>query len=267
MAERRDWEASDLISRFDQLHKPRSISFSINFLFPETGSVTWKGDFNIRSLSCTSESITVDGDLVLETPKHKLRVKRKDDVWELISVGDLEFQGSALSLLKTDEFHPGLGLLKEYALSLQSLELLNPQDMKRRAREGGDPGSGGERLAGYLHGLKPPERLELERLLREFYSGLQGMEVKSFRGGWKELIATEGWGTRPLKTRARHLNDGMLRMIAILSQTQLLTANSKPARCILFDEIENGINPELVRKLIEILLKSPNQIIVTTHSP
>ena len=70
-----------------------------------------------------------------------------------------------------------------------------------------------------------------------------------------------------MKTRARHLNDGMLRMIAILSQTQLLTANSKPARCILFDEIENGINPELVRKLIEILLKSPNQIIVTTHSP
>lgn len=36
---------------------------------------------------------------------------------------------------------------------------------------------------------------------------------------------------------------------------------------LLFDEIENGVNPELVEKLINMLLIAPQQILVTTHSP
>ena len=36
---------------------------------------------------------------------------------------------------------------------------------------------------------------------------------------------------------------------------------------ILLDEIENGINPELIEMLLDSLVKSPHQVLVTTHSP
>jgi len=36
---------------------------------------------------------------------------------------------------------------------------------------------------------------------------------------------------------------------------------------VLFDEIENGINPELMQKLVQLLLGAERQVIVTTHSP
>lgn len=62
-------------------------------------------------------------------------------------------------------------------------------------------------------------------------------------------------------TEARHINDGMLRLLTILAQTQ--TSHS----FLLFDEIENGVNPELVERLVNVLLNAPQQVLVTTHSP
>ena len=38
-------------------------------------------------------------------------------------------------------------------------------------------------------------------------------------------------------------------------------------RFLLFDEIENGINPELIEFVINMLVKSQQQVLVTTHSP
>lgn len=60
------------------------------------------------------------------------------------------------------------------------------------------------------------------------------------------------------------INDGLLRIMAILAQAQ-----SKHT-FLLLDEIENGINPELVERLIDYLVglgKRGKQVIVTTHSP
>ena len=62
-------------------------------------------------------------------------------------------------------------------------------------------------------------------------------------------------------TGARHLNDGMLRILAILAQMQ--TGQS----CVLLEEIENGMNPEMIARLVKYLLDAPKQVIFTTHSP
>ncbi len=64
-----------------------------------------------------------------------------------------------------------------------------------------------------------------------------------------------------MRTEARHVNDGMLRLITILAELQ-----SKHS-LLLFDEIENGINPEAVEFIIDTLTNSDKQVIVTTHSP
>jgi predicted ATPase len=62
-------------------------------------------------------------------------------------------------------------------------------------------------------------------------------------------------------TEAKHVNDGFLRIISVLAQ--LFTTKD----FLLFDEIENGINPELVEFLVDSLISSKHQILITTHSP
>ncbi len=62
-------------------------------------------------------------------------------------------------------------------------------------------------------------------------------------------------------TPARHVNDGLLRLLAVLSQL------ASDEHFLLFDEIENGINPELVEFLVDALVESEHQVMVTTHSP
>lgn len=72
----------------------------------------------------------------------------------------------------------------------------------------------------------------------------------------------ESFGGRKLLTEARHVNDGMLRLIAILAELQ-----DERQQFLLFDEIENGINPELVEFVMDALVSAPQQVMVTTHSP
>ena len=111
------------------------------------------------------------------------------------------------------------------------------------------------------------KRRKLVAKLKEAYPRLQGLHAKSLRSGWKQLEIVEAYegkesGSSPsMTTEARHINDGMLRLIAILAELQSFN------EFLLFDEIENGINPELVQFVIEELVTTPKQVVVTTHSP
>jgi predicted ATPase len=79
--------------------------------------------------------------------------------------------------------------------------------------------------------------------------------------GWKDIEITEDFSGHKLRSKARHINDGLLRLMAILSQLQ--SAND----FLLFDEIENGINPEIIAFLVKTLVETEHQVLVTTHSP
>jgi len=53
----------------------------------------------------------------------------------------------------------------------------------------------------------------------------------------------------------------MLRILTIIAQV------NSDRDFIMLDEIENGINPELIEQLMDYLVASKKQILVTTHSP
>jgi predicted ATPase len=55
--------------------------------------------------------------------------------------------------------------------------------------------------------------------------------------------------------------DGFLRLLAVFAQL------SKKQSFLLLDEIENGINPELIEFLMDTLVGACPQILITTHSP
>lgn len=123
-------------------------------------------------------------------------------------------------------------------------------------------GLGGQRLSAFLHELGAEGRRKLVHRLKEVYPHLQSLDTKSLRSGWKQLEIQEWYGTKKLVTEARHINDDMLRLLAILAEIQ-----TEKHPFLLFDEIENGINPELVEFVLDTIVSAQQQIMVTTHSP
>lgn len=274
----RDWEKSDLTSRF--LNK-QLIAFKVGFDFPELGSVVWEGAFNASLLRCTSESITCQGQEVLKLADGVLRVTKRDGVGETDwALSGLTYQGSSLSLLKVKEYHAAVQEVKAFTSHLRSLDMLSPHLMRKRAKDAKDVGYGGERLSAYLHGFSKPAKQELLLALQGIYQQVSNWETSALRSGLKDLRVQESYqdvNGKPLETPALQLNDGMLRVLTILAQTLGGAPDSEEGdkksdihqdyRCLLFDEIENGINPEIVGKLVAYLLQARQQIIVTSHSP
>lgn len=233
---------------------------------PLPGRITWTAWFNPNLLRCTTESI--------QTPRAALRVHEgvyriltreyPDAELETRHSGDIAFsyEGSILSQLRPSLLPSPLLEFKNYLTAIQSPILLSPQYLRSRAREsGGTLGLGGEKLSAYLSEMSPSRRHRLTEALKEVYKHLEQIETSSLRAGWKKLEIVESFNGKKLRTEARHVNDGLLRLAAILAELQ----SDRPL--LLFDEIENGINPELVEFLVTRMLSAEQQVLVTTHSP
>lgn len=293
--EERHWQSKDLKS---QLGKRKTIDFSVLLThdphdpaaYPGTyGEAIWEATFNSDRLRCTYEKIS--------TRNFKLRVSRG-----VVHIGErvptppgtttrkwsgdtpaprasnsgasstqevtFKYEGSILSQLRESTLPAELVEFKEFFLNVKSLDLLSPEHLRRRTREsGGSLGLGGQKLSAFLHELGREKCRHLVARLKAAYPQLEDLHTKALRSGWKQLEVTEWYqgerlGSGPkMTTEARHLADGMLRLIAILAATE--TAQ----RFLLFDEIENGINPELVGFVLDALVSAPQQVLVTTHSP
>lgn len=268
--EHREWEKSDLTSRF---LKKQLISFKLVVELEGGKQLEWSGSFNTVLLRCTAELVTLDGvDLLRCSDQHLFALQGGEAAPLRFPVQAFEYSGSILSALRPGRLHPALQALKEAAETLRSFDMLSPQSMRKRAKDGTTIGHGGERLSAYLHQLHPDAKAALLASLQRFYPQLQGWTTTALRAGWKDLKVVETYSDvfdKPLETGIRQLNDGLLRVLAILSQAHVATgplAGPSPG-CVLFDEIENGINPELIKRLVACLLDARQQVIVTTHSP
>lgn len=259
----REWNKMDLMTSLGG-KKPMVIQISID-LMPHPGmQLRWTARYHAPSMRCTAETIT-DGDTtLLHLGDGRLMVAadfgQEPQRYEKIP---FEYQGSVLSTLSLDKLHPCLRKVKNELLGLRSLELLAPQLMRRSSRESKDIGPGGTRLAGFLFQLSAEQRQNLLEKLREFYPQLENWRVQNKQFGWKGLLVGEKCMGGSEITEA-HINDGFLRVIAMLSQAY------SDAGTLLLDEIENGINPAVADELMDFLVslsREGRQIIVTTHSP
>jgi len=258
----RGWKLSELTSRFT---KKTTIPFSLTI---DDGNTTyqWSGLFNTVTSRCTSETLCIGSNpiTIMNLSEGILRYKRGNDQITA-SAKDYSYKGSVLSLLNKDpESMPEVAAVKKFIEGLKSLELLNPQLIKTRSRESDDVGSGGERLAGYLSHLQKDRFEQVVGELKNFYPKVEHARAQSLRAGWKTYWITEDYKSAQktrLETEIQHLSDGMLRILTIIAQVH------SDRDFILLDEIENGINPELIEKLMDYLVASKKQVLVTTHSP
>ena len=250
----RGWKSHDLNCK---LRKENNIALGVGFLTREGQRLKWVAVFNRTTLRCSGETITLDDEKVLQSSSQDFRIsgKPKQDI-------SFVYQGSLLSALKDSELPEAVKEFRDAMRRIRSLELLSPQLMRKRARSNDqDIGAGGEKLSAFLHSIKGAHRERLLGLLKQFYPNLLDFKVTSQRAGWKTLSVVEQFQDQKLETEATHLNDGLLRILAVLAQSE------SDRSLILLDEIENGINQEIVEKLVDTLVASPQQMLVTTHSP
>lgn len=256
----RNWKYSDLKSK---LSKKNNIDFRIEFSDQnEELLCVWHGTYNPSKYQCNHERFESKLEWI-DVTKGKLQIN--DDEPSLIN---FEYEGSIVSQLKNELIPKSIRDPLSMMRSVQSLDLLAPEWLRQRTRESsGTLGLGGQNLASFVHEMNIAKRGKLLELLTRAYPRLQDINVKSLRSGWKQLEITESYEGHEsalfptMTTEARHINDGMLRLIAILAEIQ------SDHGFLLFDEIENGINPELVEFVINMLVEAKQQVLVTTHSP
>jgi len=258
----RQWQARDIGSK---LTAKKNIEIALQLENQDHGLIEWKASFNRHSLRCTREEATSNGKLVLKVEDGEFFINKNVSSEGSRSASHsimFDYQGSILSQLKQNQLGPGLQVLKETLANIRSLDLLSPEHLRQRTRDSaGHLGLGGQKLSAYLHEQGSEARQRLLAKLQTVYPQLTSIDTRSMRSGWKHLDIAEQFAKKTLKTPARHVNDGLLRLLAVLSQLE------SDEQFLLFDEIENGINPELVEFLVDALVESEHQVMVTTHSP
>lgn len=266
--EQRGWTARDLKSH---QRSESNIIFSVTM---ERGwnAYEWYAHFNPSKLHCTHEVImrcnNSAGDLlVVHQGKYAVEYDHSRPPPKPNIPIAFQYQGSLLSQLKPEILSEELQWVKNTLCGLRSFDLLSPPLLHQKSRKGNksDIGLGGERLSAFIHQLTPEHRASLLEQMKAYYPQLRDIRTKALRSGWIQLELVEEYlndedQTVTMTTEAKHINDGLLRLLAILA------LQFSPLQTLLFDEIENGINSEIIEKIADALVKSPKQIIVTTHS-
>lgn len=261
---KRNWEAPDINSK---LTRKNNIEFEVLLAADDNTDVKWHASFNRRTLSCTSELIEWNKYVVLKVEDGhysiwNLNGQERESVPKLSGAIAFDYQGSLLSQIKESQLTPEILKLKKFFEGVHALDLLAPELLRQRTREAGDSlGLGGERLSAFLYEVGESKRIDILKKMSESYPQLKRFDITAMRSGLKKLTVQEQFKNTFLKTEARHVADGFLRMLAIFAQL------SKEQCILLLDEIENGINSEIIEFLIDSLVKAVPQVLVTTHSP
>jgi hypothetical protein len=172
------------------------------------------------------------------------------------------YQGSILSQISESKLPSHLLEVKRFFSDLHALDLLAPELLRQRTRDAGNSlGLGGEKLSAFLHEIGEEKRASIQQNLAKVYPQFKHLDSSALRSGWKSLTVHEQFGDILVKTEARHVADGLLRMLAVFAQL------SKAQSFLLLDEIENGVNPELIEFLVDQLVAARPQVLITTHSP
>jgi predicted ATPase len=266
----REWKSSHLVSHHSN---KKSIAFVVEFSI-KGERFLWSGSYNTteKQNRCTQEAVfrvfdgSADRQLLLRVEEGKVTITKQSG--DLLNFPiNFEYTGSILSSLKIlDDYPQELIKIKEYIASLKALDLLAPHLIRKRAKTAEDVGYGGEKLSAFLFHMDKAKVRTIEQQYKKLFPSVENINVASLKAGWKEIQIREQFETpvrRIATTDAHHTSDGMLRLLTILALAQT------DHGVILLDEIENGINPELVGRIVDFVLEESRnrQIFITTHSP
>jgi len=257
----RGWDNSDVVSN----HYPsrETLTIDADFKFNDK-NYTWQAVYNWKKGFCISETI-ID---LSNTEQNLLRVyqgklktnKGEQDVY-------FKYSGSILSVLDDNIISFELKKIRDFIIQIANHDLLSPKVMRSgQYAKQGNLDSAGKYLISYVHHLDRNAKDIVKTRIAEYFPQVIKIETAPLESGGLRMFITERFYEdsgehKDFKTDARHINDGMLRILNILVNQQLDSTFQ------LFDEIENGVNPEITEKLMDAFTRAPQQTLVTTHSP
>jgi len=257
----RGWEEKDVASHFFPTRETFDLVLDIEL---SDKQLRWEATYNWKRGLCTSERLTdlANGHQLLRLYQGRLKTKRQIFP-ELI----FKYSGSILSALDDSVLPQEAVIFRNFMTNVDSHDLLSPKVMRSgRFASAGKIGSAGEYLISYIHNLEKSARDTLRTNLYGYFPQVVNIDTKTELDGTLSLLLTERFYNEDgshtdVVTNAKHINDGMLRILIILASQR---SSSKFQQ---FDEVENGVNSEITEKLVETFIRSPQQVLITTHSP
>jgi predicted ATP-binding protein involved in virulence len=259
--EDRGWKKDRISSSFDS--SPfEQFETVVSIQIDPSNEATWKVHYNLYRDECDDESVLINGVPLLVATGGNVEVRTGSGLSRLLD--GVSLPGSSISILKIAEPPHPLGVLKKlFGEDLVTFELFSPDSLKRESQRNKNIGKRGENLAGFSANLEGQIQDRISEQMRVFYPNInrvywnKNLSTQLFRLDADERFLRE-------EVHLSQFSDGFTRILAIVTQVE---SSSVSNRVLLLDEIENGIHPELLEKLIEYLLGTDMQIIATTHSP
>jgi len=173
-----------------------------------------------------------------------------------------------------DEDYYEMNLFRRFMTNIRSYLFWDPKLLRGRDRGShSELGSSGEHLATVLAHLKnkePEAFAKLLKRLRTFVPAISDISVKGGKGwGWKEIVLHEESDRNELTLNSRQISDGILRLLAVLT----FRYSSRRPLLLTFEELENGVHPQLLKELVSVITELTQlkgvktQVLMTTHSP
>ena len=287
----RRWSFEELISN-SLLNKPVEFATTWNFLINENlETIEWTLSIDYLYGWIIKEKIIRCSDNEIILSYHN---EGSDNI--PASFGKLNIQSSALKYIAGSEgISEEINKLISFLRDFTNLELLSPEKMRsgKKTSYSQNIGNGGETLAYVINNMSNIDKQLLNKTVSDLIDS--NIEIQTSDLGNKIKLSTimkSGNNSQPIDSI--HISDGLLRIIAfvvismekrtyylstddgsllVTDSDELIIANSGTVRngMILLDEIENGINPYITDKIINLLRNLINklnrQVIVTTHSP
>jgi ABC-type lipoprotein export system ATPase subunit len=273
------WNESDLFNPYCD----KKISFKVEFCDDSNGdkvTATWSGEYTYKGTETKptyrldAERVVIDGWEVLPYTSYEVsgaadRLLSRERKYAVVdrtssecSVAVVDFgfnyQGSILSVLDDERVPQAFYDVRDFILSVESVGVLSPYLTSQPTRL-------------YIDDLDELACGDIVKSLAGVYPQLQRIQVKEVSPvsnwrevyvAWRQLHITEQFQGKEHTITSDRVSGGLLRLLAILAQL-----NISKKHVVLFDEIENGIDPEKIEFLVKTFVNTKSQTVVTTHSP
>ncbi len=264
--EQRSWEYGDLVHL-------KSASKSMRFVAHvqlDGQTLEWSLELGKRRRSGIAAESVSCGDEVLLSRSGRTMERRDETSGEMVDQVKQTLTSSWLSAIEPEDEDrfPTLARLARWARGVRPYVVLDPLVLREPSAPHPDGlGIHGEGLAALLRDLPVANRTAALQRAQRHYAPLTELRTpRSGETGVTRLDVKETWGDSSITLGSRQVSDGLLRLLALSALHEL---KHKPS-VLLFDEIENGVHPHLLRAIVRMLRSLSEtgvQVVATTHSP
>lgn len=276
--ERRGWTIEHIKSKLTP-EDYNKISFATTHVLEVEGQeleFEWEMVVTVNSskneILLDSEKVMACGEELLYYTHEKGGLIRTCDAENKVLVlpQGLYFHSSVMKAMKdSDMISERLRVLIAFLKNSLSFELLSPSEMRLSSRGAAENiGISGKDLSSFVNQMNESQKnAYMKKLTYILGDKIQKVDTRIVgEEGKAELFIEEVFQNSYMKISSKEMSDGMLRLLAFIAISELQT----PEAVVLMDEVENGINVDYAKHLLEVMqsmyTEKKHQLIITTHS-